>query len=262
MHVIITGSTKGLGKKLAEEFLKRSHSVTICSRTAEQVSQVVQEFSKKYKTGKIAGIPCDVSNPLELVELANFGIAKFGRIDYWINNAGTNAYIHDPLVDFPLNKIETIIRANLCGTLYGCKIALQKMLPEKHGHIFNMEGLGSRGRTAPGMVTYGATKRSIPYITKSLVKETKGSGVGIHNLSPGMMLTDLLLKETTAEGRKIFNILADPPERVAAFLVQKILHVKGTGKNIAWLTKWKAFWRFLTAFRRKNQYFDDQGNLH
>jgi len=94
--------------------------------------------------------------------------------------------------------------------------------------------------------------------TKTLVKETKGKGVGVHNLSPGMVLTDLLISHADKEAYKIFNILAEKPETVVKKLVPKIRAIKGTGKSIRFLTKRGVTWRFMTARRRKNRFFEEE----
>jgi len=105
----------------------------------------------------------------------------------------------------------------------------------------------------------GATKRAIPQLTESLAKETEGSGVGVHTLSPGMVLTDLLLRDSTPEVKRVFNILAEKPETVASFLVERVREVEGSGQYIRFLTNPKAAWRFATAWRRKNRFFDEEG---
>ncbi len=116
-----------------------------------------------------------------------------------------------------------------------------------------MEGLGSDGRITPGLSIYGTSKRAMTYFTDAIVKENKDSQVKIGFLSPGMVVTDLLIgdmdrdKEKWQRQKRIFNILADRVETVTPFLVKQILWNTKHGAKIAWLTTPKIAFRFLTA---------------
>jgi short-subunit dehydrogenase len=79
------------------------------------------------------------------------------------------------------------------------------------GHVFLVDGAGVGGNPTKGYASYGATKRAMPQLVASLNKELQDSSqakqkVCIHNLSPGMVLTDLLLSDSTPEQRKLFNV--------------------------------------------------------
>jgi chlorophyll(ide) b reductase len=260
MNVIITGSTKGLGKALAEEFLKFGDNVIISSRDNSRVEIVVKEFQSKYPKSKVFGKLCDVSKITDVTALSQFAVEKLGTVDIWINNAGTSGYIHCDLSNMDPNVIKLIVDTNLLGTLYGIRSALQIMLPNKSGIIFNIEGLGSNGMPSPKMVPYGATKAGFPQILKSLKHELKGTGVGVHNLSPGMMITEFITIPIESKNKKIINILADLPTDVAKWAVPKMRMMKGNGKRLKYLTTAKAFVRFMTAGKRKNRFYDENGN--
>lgn len=260
MNIVITGATQGLGKALTAEFLQAGDNVVICSRTKENVEQVIKEFANAGYQGKIFGIPCDVAEFSDIEQFGDFSMEHLHTIDIWINNAGTNGFDQLNLVDANPETIAMVVKTNLFGSLYGTKKALQIMQNQKYGHIFNAEGLGSNGMPSPKIAAYGATKAGIRQLIKTLVKETEGSPVGVHNFSPGMMLTDLLLKNSTVKSRKFYNILAERPETVAAFLAPRIRTVQGTGRRIKFLTTPKIMWRFLTAGFRKGRFFDDDGN--
>ena len=122
------------------------------------------------------------------------------------------------------------VLANLAGTMHGAKIALAGMQKQGSGHVFNMEGYGSDGSTQPGMSIYGSTKRAIRYFTAALAKETEGGSVKIGSLSPGIVVTDLLVdvyRDGDAKNwnasRWLFEIIADPVEPVAAWLAARVL---------------------------------------
>lgn len=261
MNVIITGSRKGIGLEMAKKFLEFGDNVVISSRSADKIKELVHELREIYSDVNIFGFPCDVTHYDQVEPLAHFSKENLGSIDVWINNAGTNAYEINDLVDFSVEGLESVIKTNLLGTLFGCKAALKIMIEQGHGHIFNMEGMGSNGMKSPQLAAYGASKAALPQLTKSLVKETKDLNVGIHRISPGIVLTDLTLRNLSPESAKIFNILAEKPKTVIEYLVPRIRKVKGTDKHINFLSPPKIIWRFLTAFKRKNRFFDNNGNL-
>ena len=126
-----------------------------------------------------------------------------------------------------------------------------------------------------GGVPYGATKRGLPQLTDSLVKELtvgvpgfeveKPAGtVNCHTLSPGMVFTQLLLDDSTPELRKFpFGVLAAQPDEVAEDLVPKILATSGNGQKVEFLTTDRVLNKFFRKFilGEKSQYIDDDGNV-
>ena len=145
------------------------------------------------------------------------------------------------------------------------------------GHVFNTVGSGVRGGGTPGYVTYGAAKRGLPQMTDSLVAELEGKtqgyawppsstpgAVNVHTLSPGMVFTDLLLKDSTPELRKFpFGVLAATPEEVAQDLVPKMLATTGTGTFVEYLTRPRTLLKFFNRFvkQEKSDIIDDDGNV-
>lgn len=143
------------------------------------------------------------------------------------------------------------------------------------GEIFNTVGSGVKGGGTPGYACYGATKRGLPQLTATLVKEldegvqgyekTKYPGkIKVHSLSPGMVFTQLLLDDSTPELRKFpFGVLAAQPEEVAADLVPKILSSKSNGSSVEFLTTDRILTKFFERFvlQKKSEYIDDDGNV-
>jgi NADP-dependent 3-hydroxy acid dehydrogenase YdfG len=108
------------------------------------------------------------------------------------------------------------------------------------------------------MVLYGTTKRAVRYLTESLIAEMEGTPVRVGSLSPGMVVTDLLLQgrdpdaEDWQRTKRVLNILADRVETVTPWLARRVLENEAHGARIAWLTRGKILLRFLTApFRRR-----------
>ena len=253
-NIVITGSTRGIGLAMAQEFLAAGCNVTFSGRNNEP-SAACKELAKKFKAHTLY-CPCDVQDKAAIKNLWHASAEKWGDIDIWINNAGQNSP-HAFVWEIGKSATENVLWTNILGVIFGGQIAAENMLKQKHGAIYSMEGLGSNDMIQPKTVIYGTTKRALTYFMKGLEKELHGSGVIAGRLSPGMMLTDFITK--TPEGkpakviedmrfRRIFNILADKPETVAAFLVQKMIANNKNGRHIVWLTNMKVLYRFLTGF--------------
>lgn len=259
--VVITGSTRGIGRGLADAFLERGCQVVISARSDEAVAQAVAELTQKHP-GRVAGRACDVTQAAQLEGLWQAACEAFGSVDVWINNAGISLP-REPLHQADPAGIQRIVSTNLTGALLANRVAIAGMLAQGGGQVWTMEGFGSNGQTQPGMTAYGATKRAVNYMLKSLQKELKGTPVQVCTLSPGIVVTDLLIgdydtsSEEWAKARKIFNILGDTVDTVCPWLADQVLASNKPGAKVAWLTTGKAFARFLGAGFRKRELFAD-----
>jgi len=264
-HVVITGSTRGIGFGFAREFLKRGCKVVISGRSENSVTKAVRELSSQFKPEHIVGIPCEVSKYSDVEKLWQEAKKAFGSIDIWINNAG----IPNPpknLWELSSEEIANTINTDLTGLLFCCRVAIEGMIQQGHGQIYNMEGHGSDGSVRAGLTVYGAAKRAVLYLSKSLLAETKGTPVQICTLSPGIVITEfiteqrhIMSKEKWESNKKIYNIIADKVETVTPWLVEKILTNDKTGARFVWLTRGKAIRRFLTAVFKKRDLFKGLG---
>ncbi|KAL8254846.1 hypothetical protein R6Q59_033067 [Mikania micrantha] len=273
-NVVITGSTRGLGKALAREFLLSGDRVVIASRSEESVDMTINELEEnlqeclatnmsssmnKLSYAKVVGTSCDVCDPVDVRKLANFAVDKLGSIDIWINNAGTNKGFR-PLLQFSDSDIQQIVSTNLVGSIL-CTREAMRVMENQHrgGHIFNMDGAGSGGSSTPLTAVYGSTKCGLRQFQSSLFKECKKSKVGVHTASPGMVLTDLLLSGSSIQNKQMFNIICELPETVARTLVPRMRVVKGSGKAINYLTPPRILLALVTAWLRRKRWFDDEG---
>ncbi len=260
--VIITGSTRGIGFGLANEFLKRGCKVVVSGRSQEAVDKAIAQLSVDYDKEMIFGVPCDVINYEEIQNLWNASAKHFGKIDVWINNAGiSNAYI--PFWEVKPETLKNVTDTNMLGAINGSHVALKEMIKSGGGELYNMYGFGSDGRKGDGLTLYGATKYGLKYLTEALTKEAKDTPVLIGSLSPGIVLTDLWddlyegMPERKEKSKKIVNILGDTVETVTPFLAEQVLQNNKSGAKIAWLTGGKAAWRFATAAFNKRNLFKD-----
>eukprot|EP00271_Cylindrocystis_brebissonii_P004121 TRINITY_DN1559_c1_g1_i1.p1 TRINITY_DN1559_c1_g1~~TRINITY_DN1559_c1_g1_i1.p1 ORF type:complete len:396 (-),score=56.44 TRINITY_DN1559_c1_g1_i1:570-1595(-) len=265
-NVVITGSSKGLGLALAREFLRSGDRVVICSRSEDKVAETALQLTQEFGEDSVAGVACDVREASDVGRLADFAKEKFKHIDIWINNAGSNAYSYGPLVDSDDQHLAEIVGTNTLGVMLCCRQAIRLMREQpRGGHVFNMDGAGADGGATPRFAAYGATKRSLAQLTKSLQAELGMldiKNVTVHNLSPGMVTTELLMAgATTRQARFFINALAEPADEVASYLVPRVREVATSGRSsssyIRFLTSPKAYSQILARllFRaRKDRY--------
>ena len=275
--VVITGGANGVGYAYADSFMKRGHNVVICDvKDPEAAIAALQAKHSGPGVGKVYGCVTDVSKAESVEALGEFAKENLGTIHYWINNAGINGG-RRPMTTLSSSVLETVVNVNLIGILLCTKVAMDTLQAQAGvtSHIFNTVGSGVKGGGTPGYAAYGATKRGLPQLTDSLVKELtvgvpgfeveKPAGtVNCHTLSPGMVFTQLLLDDSTPELRKFpFGVLAAQPEEVGEDLVPKILATTGMGSAVEFLTTDKVLTKFYQKFveGKKSEYIDDDGNV-
>jgi NAD(P)-dependent dehydrogenase (short-subunit alcohol dehydrogenase family) len=258
--IVITGSTRGIGYRLAEAFLARGCEVTVSGRTPQAVDEAVAKLAAQSGGERIFGCPCDVTDFAQVQQLWEAAKSHFGRIDIWINNAG----IAQPMMKFwelSPGQYESVVETNVIGTMYGSKVALTGMLAQGYGAVYNLEGFGANGRSMQGMALYGSTKASLRFLDRSLAEETKDTPVITGAVAPGMVITDMITRqfegraEELEKSKRILNIIAERAETVAPVLVEKILANQKNGVTIAFSSPARMMIKFLTAPFNKRDLF-------
>eukprot|EP00884_Botryococcus_braunii_P005386 jgi/Botrbrau1/14849/Bobra.0326s0003.1 len=276
---------------LASEFLASGDAVVICGRDAEYLQGAVLALRRAHPKSQVHGRRCDVSQAQDIAEFAEFAAAQLGGLDLWLNNAGqvTSKRL---LADVPASEIAAVAGVNVVGSLLGCREATGSQFIHRKGqapgaahcnNILTSTSTGPRGFSAVGgegragfsswgaalsktAVTHKATKTALTQLTASLCQELQDSGmssIGVHNLSPGLVLTDLLLKDSSPVARRFFNALAEEAPTVAAALVPRIRSVQGTGSSIDYLNPATAFLKVAAGVPQilgGGRFFDREGN--
>ncbi len=215
-HVLITGSTRGIGLGLAQELLQSDCRITLNGTSEASLQKTLPKLIQSFGADKVQGFAADVRSFDAVQQLCEEASKGFGAIDIWINNAGVDQprklfWELDP------SEYERILQINIRGMMYGTQIAIKHMLENQGGTVYNMAGFGSDGRMRPTMSIYGLSKRGLDYFTRSMMKEVNGTRVKVGLLSPGMVMTDLIYGSIDPEpgqdkeAKMIFNILADRP---------------------------------------------------
>jgi NAD(P)-dependent dehydrogenase (short-subunit alcohol dehydrogenase family) len=169
-NVVITGSTRGIGRGLAVEFLKRGHNVVVSSRRQADVDKAVAELAA-VGMAKAVGRTCDVTKKADVQALWDFAVATFGHVDFWINNAG-RATSRFAVHELPEELVHTLVDGNLKGSIFGSQVAITGFRRQGSGALYNMLGGSFDGkRLTPNMGVYSATKSADWLMTKYLVRE-------------------------------------------------------------------------------------------
>jgi NAD(P)-dependent dehydrogenase (short-subunit alcohol dehydrogenase family) len=242
LGIVITGGTGGLGRAMAGEFLRAGDRVVICGRNPSRLESALRLLQDSVADGDMHGMVCDVSMPADAEAFAAFAVSKLGVIDRWINNAGTSGRSRRQLWELDAGDLDETCRTNLNGSMMMCSEAIRAMCHQPSDdsrrpsyHIFNMGFSAGGVRFSPTAVHHRASKRAVALMTDFIHEELKRShinSIGIHELSPGLVLTDLLLHGATQDQLMFFNAVAETPETVAAALVPRIRSVRGSGRTL------------------------------
>lgn len=260
--VVITGSTRGIGRGLADAFLAKGCQVVINGRSSKSVDAAVADLNQKHDGSRVIGQAGDVTRIEDHQILWDTAANKFGTVDIWINNAGLG-HPMQMVWELPAETIEKVVDVDLKGVIFGSQVAVKNMLAQGHGHLYNMEGFGSNGRPRAGLSVYGSTKRGLRFLTRSLTAETKETPVKVSALSPGIVITEFITDQYKddpdglEQAKGIFNILGDKVETVTPWLVDQVLNNDKSGARIEWLTMPGVMWRFMTSrFNRRDLFAD------
>jgi NAD(P)-dependent dehydrogenase (short-subunit alcohol dehydrogenase family) len=262
-NVVITGSSKGIGRGLAAEFAHRGANVVISGRDQSSIDRALAGMQEC--SGRVAGITCDVQQREQQQALWDFAVEQFGGVDIWINNAGL-ARTAWTILETPADQVDAMVTTNMFGTINGSIVAARGMTAQGAGKIFNILGGGSDGEYFPGIAIYGTTKRGLDYFTRALAKELNDTGVVVGRVRPGMIVTDAVVREAREDieafrkSRKMVNNIVDKVETVSPFLVDEMLAFEKTGGKIRWLTGGKIAWRMLKSrFVTRPDQFEEFG---
>jgi len=191
---IVTGSTSGIGKKIAELFLREGCKVAICSRNETNVNQTVEEFKEQFGDAVI-GMACDVSDTVAVKNIVDKTLEAFGSIRILVANAGVNL-TYGPFQYLTPEKVnsnaKTIIGINLIGAINSISAVLPHMIKQKYGRIITLSG-GGADRPMENMTIYSASKGGVVAFSQCLAKELEKeeNDIKINIFQPGMVLTNL-----------------------------------------------------------------------
>ncbi|PCR90233.1 SDR family NAD(P)-dependent oxidoreductase [Natrinema ejinorense] len=182
---IVTGSSSGIGRSIAERFADDGVDVVVCSREQDNVDPVAEAINDGDSAGRALAVECDVTDREAVEALVEATVEEFGGLDVLVNNAGAS-FMAD-FDDISPNGWETIIDININGT-YHCTHAAAEYLKDGGGSVINLASVaGQRG--SPLMSPYGAAKAAVINLTTTLSYEWADDDVRVNCIAPGFVAT-------------------------------------------------------------------------
>jgi NAD(P)-dependent dehydrogenase (short-subunit alcohol dehydrogenase family) len=177
---IITGASRGIGAGLVEAYCKIGYRVIANSRTIAAPSQP-----------EIVTVAGDIADPATAQRLVETAVARFGRIDTLINNAG--AFLAKPFTDYAPADYASITSVNILGFFHITQKVISRMLAQgEGGHIINVTTtLAEQGQAAVPSALTALTKGGLVAVTRSLAIEYAGQGIRVNAISPGVIDTPM-----------------------------------------------------------------------
>jgi NAD(P)-dependent dehydrogenase (short-subunit alcohol dehydrogenase family) len=183
---VITGSSRGIGRAIAESMVALGAKVVISSRKADACAAVAQEIAAN--GGEAAAIACNIGRKTEVEALVAETNRRFGRIDILVCNAAINP-VFGPLLHLTDEAFDKIISTNVKSNLWLCNLVIPAMAQRAGGAVIIVSSIGGlRGTDVLGM--YGISKAADFALARNLAVEWGPRNVRVNAIAPGIIKTD------------------------------------------------------------------------
>jgi NAD(P)-dependent dehydrogenase (short-subunit alcohol dehydrogenase family) len=235
--VLITGALTGIGRATALAFAQEGAQLVVSGRRQEAGEKLVAQLSKFGAEAEF--VRADVRHEAEIRSLVDRTVARFGRLDVAVNNAGTEGTL-GPVTEQTAETYAATFDTNVLGTLLSMKHELRVMVAQGRGSIVNVSSTAGRAGAA-GASVYVASKHAVEGLTKAAALEVAESGVRVNVVAPGPIETGMLNRFTGTAEKKAALVAGVPVKRVGKpeEIAQTILFVASdkasfmTGASIA-----------------------------
>ena len=203
VNAVITGGSQGLGKAIAEHFLREGANVCICARTENELAAAHKELETKFRQNRVLARPCDVSNESQVNELASFVFQEFGSVQALVLNAGIYGPM-GPTESVSLDDWRRATEINLFGVLLPCRAWIPHFKRAGGGKIIVISG-GGATNPLPNISSYAASKAAVVRLAETLAEELKPYHVDVNAIAPGALKTRLVQQVLEAGPEKVGN---------------------------------------------------------
>jgi len=209
---IVTGASRGIGRAIAEVFVREGAKVVICGRKQETLDQVAREIGPSVKA-----VACHIGKMDQIRNLVDSATRQFGRIDILVNNAATNI-AQGPCLDVDEGQFDKMVEINLKSTFLLVKLVAPGMCERGSGSIINIASVAGL-RPQPDGLLYSMTKAALIMMTQCYARELGPKGVRVNAIAPGLIqtvLSEYYWKDETRKaeiiGRQPLKHLGQPSE--------------------------------------------------
>lgn len=189
-NVLITGSSRGIGKAIAKQMWLQGANVVISSRKQAVCEQVVAEFQQlpNTKNAKAVAIPCNISRKEELEHLVSETKKQLGSIDVLVCNAAINPHF-GPMSTIPDSAFDKILSSNIKSNHWLCQMVLPDMAERRDGVVIIISSIaGLTGN--PVLGTYGISKAADMALARNIAVEYGARNIRANTIAPGLIKTD------------------------------------------------------------------------
>lgn len=181
---VVTGSTKGIGRGIAEQLVAHGAKVVISSRTEADCKLAVEEINEAAGSEVARYATCDLDDRADIERFAEDAVAAFGKVDLLVSNAAALAFI-GPAEDTPDEQFTRVLNTNVHHNFRLCN-AFRDALATTRGSLIL---IGSIAGHSPGynLFSYGASKAAVAHMTRSLADEYVKQGIRVNCVSPGFI---------------------------------------------------------------------------
>jgi 3-oxoacyl-[acyl-carrier protein] reductase len=182
---LVTGSTRGIGRNIAEALAKQGATVVVSGRQEKDVARVVDEM--KGNGTSVLGSACDVRNYEEVEALMKFAVEESGGLDILVNNAGIG--IFSPVYELTPEKWDDVIDTNLTGVFYCSHAAIPHLRARGGGAIINISSLAGKNAFAGG-AAYNASKFGLEGLSEAMMLDLRYENIKVAYVMPGSVATE------------------------------------------------------------------------
>jgi len=186
--ILITGSSKGIGKAIAFECAKHGAKVIISSRKSDICIQTADEINTNIGKEVAYPIPANISDDSQLKNLVNETIKKIGKIDVLVCNAATNPFMGS-MLDMPIEKFDKVMHNNIRSNQVLCNLVLPEMVNRKDGSIIIISSIAAI-KGSPILGAYNISKAADVMIVKNIAAEFGNKNIRANSIAPGLIKTD------------------------------------------------------------------------
>ena len=209
---IITGSSRGIGKAIAEAFAEQGAKVTISSRKPGPCQDVAAELNEKYGDGTAIAHPANISDKAGLQAMVDATNEAFGKIDIVVCNAASNPY-YGPMEGISDEAFEKILQNNIISNHWLIQMCAPQMRERKDGAVIIVSSIGGL-RGSPIIGAYNISKAADFQLARNLAVEYGKDNIRVNCIAPGLIKTDFARALWEDEGNLSRALAGTPMKRI------------------------------------------------